>query len=148
MEERVMKEIVADSIVLSYEIEAGPARIFDALTKEIGSWWTHSFKKGKSVKLEPRVGGRFYEEWGDGTGALYAHVTYIEPPVKLRLMGPMGMSGAVASCMEKTRLTLTHDILGTIPRDEVESYRSGWKELLGVTLRAFVERSAEMGASR
>ena len=142
-----MGQIVADSILLSYEIGAAPARVFEALTGEIGAWWTHAFKKGKAVRFEPRVGGRFYEDWGDETGALYAHVTYIDPPAKLRLAGPMGMSGAVASGMEftledaggKTRLTLVHDIMGTIPPDEVQSYRSGWKELLGVTLREYVE---------
>jgi hypothetical protein len=65
-------------------------------------------------------------------------------------MGPMGLSGAVACGMEftledtgrATRLTLTHDIMGTIPPGEVESYRSGWKELLGVTLRAYAEGSS------
>lgn len=142
-----MKEIVADSILLSYEIGARPARVFEALTGEIGSWWTHAFKKGRAVRFEPKVGGRFYEDWGDGAGALYATVTYLDPPSRLRLMGPMGLSGAVACGMEftleedggKTRLTLVHDIMGTIPPGEVESYRSGWKELLGVTLRAYVE---------
>jgi uncharacterized protein YndB with AHSA1/START domain len=74
-----MKEIVAVSILLSYEIAARPARVFDALTKEIGAWWTHAFKKGGIVRFEPRVGGRFYEEWSDETGALYAHVTYFDP---------------------------------------------------------------------
>jgi hypothetical protein len=101
------------------------------------------------VALETKIGGRFYEQWEGQAGALYAVVTCLDPPVKLRLMGPMGMSGAVACSMEfimeeaagKTQLTLTHDIMGTIPADEVESYRSGWKELLGVTLRAYVERS-------
>ncbi len=103
----------------------------------------------KTVILEPRLGGRFYEDWG--AGALYATVSYYEPPLKLRLTGPMGMSGAVACSMEfaleersgATRLTLSHDILGTISRETVESYRSGWKKLLGTTLKAFVEGAAK-----
>jgi aryl-alcohol dehydrogenase-like predicted oxidoreductase len=84
--------------------------VFTALTEEIGQRWTHSFKEKHRVILESKVGGRFYEQWDGQAGALYAVVTYLDPPVKL-------------------------------PADEVESYRSGWKELLGVTLRAYVERS-------
>lgn len=146
-----MKELVNDSIVLEYVIEASPDRVFRGVTAEIGAWWTHSFKEHKTVSLEPRVGGRFYEDWGDGQGALYATVTYLEAPRKLRLSGPMGMSGAVACAMEfaledrgaSTLLKLTHDILGTINPQVVEEYRAGWKELLGQSLKNHVEQGAK-----
>ncbi len=42
-----MKELVCDSIMLEYDIEAGRERVFRALTEEIGDWWTHSFKDEK-----------------------------------------------------------------------------------------------------
>jgi uncharacterized protein YndB with AHSA1/START domain len=142
-----MKETIAGSIELKFEIEASSKRIFAALTEEIGAWWTHRFKDGGRVVLEPRPGGRFYEDWGEGSGALYATVTYIDPPVELRLVGPMGMAGAVVGSMVFaiaetggfTRLTLTHAILGSVDRETVEAYRSGWKELIGSSLKAHVE---------
>jgi uncharacterized protein YndB with AHSA1/START domain len=100
-----MKELVCDSILLEYEIAAPVDRVFTAITEEIGKWWTHSFRAEKKVVLEAHVGGRFYEDWGNGTGALYATVTYLEPGCKMCLTGPMGMSGVVACAM---------DILGTV----------------------------------
>jgi uncharacterized protein YndB with AHSA1/START domain len=143
-----MSEIVSESIVLQYELRASPARVFTSLTEEVGAWWTHAFRKGAKVRLEPCVGGRFYEEWTGAAGALYATVMYLEPDRKLRLAGPMGMDGAVVSTMEftlepagsATRLTLTHDIMGMVTSETPERYREGWKALLDQALRAHVER--------
>jgi uncharacterized protein YndB with AHSA1/START domain len=142
-----MKELVREEIALVYDFDAAPERVFTALTAEIGKWWTHRFKEGSEVGFEPRIGGRFYEEWEVGGAALYATVTYIDPPRKLRLEGPMGMSGAVAASMEfeladsgkGTRLSLVHDILASMAKEEIQEYRMGWAQLLGTTLRGYLE---------
>jgi uncharacterized protein YndB with AHSA1/START domain len=142
-----MKELVREEISLAYDLAAPIGTVFAALTADIGKWWTHRFKEGSEVGFEPRIGGRFYEEWEVGGAALYATVTYIDPPRRLRLEGPMGMSGAVAASMQfelesrgsGTRLELVHDILASIDRAELEEYRAGWAELLDRGLRAFVE---------
>lgn len=144
-----MKELVHDTIALEFAIRATPERVYEAITREIGAWWTHAYRKGSTVSLDARVGGAFGEAWPGG-GALYATLTYLEPPRKLRLQGPMGMSGAVACSMEfeleardgGTRLSLVHDILGRIEAGTVESYRAGWKELLGESLTRHVEGGA------
>jgi uncharacterized protein YndB with AHSA1/START domain len=141
-----MKELVHDTIALEYLIKGSPEKVFKAITEEVGSWWTHSFREGSRVTMDARVGGAFEEAW-EGGGALYASITYLDPAKKLRLSGPMGMSGAVACTMEyelrpegeATRLALVHDILGRIEAGTVESYRTGWKELLGTSLTAWVE---------
>src|SRR5688500_14554514 len=54
-------------------IDAPPSRVWDAITR-MGGWWPHRFRAGSGVVLEPYVGGRFYEDWGDGAGALYGTV--------------------------------------------------------------------------
>jgi uncharacterized protein YndB with AHSA1/START domain len=133
-------------IEFACELEASPGRVFSALTAEIGRWWTHRFRQGSTVGFEPRIGGRFFEEWGPGSAALYATVTLIEPPARLRLSGPMGMAGATACSLEYllaaipggSRLSLVHDIFGLLDEDVVEDYRQGWIEILGTTLKAFL----------
>ena len=145
-----MNELVHDRIAFTCTIGAEIGRVFKALTEEIGSWWSHRFTDGSRVAMEPRIGGRFYEEWSGISAALYAVVQYIDPPRLLRLDGPMGMPGAVLGVMEfrlepadeGTRLSLVHDISGAIEPDTVESYRAGWEELLGVTLRRYCEHGA------
>ncbi len=135
-------------IEFACELEAPPGRVFSALTAEIGRWWDHRFREGSTVGFEPRIGGRFYEDWGGGSAALYATVTFIDPPRRLRLEGPMGMDGAVLGVMEfrleplpaGTRLSLAHSILGSLEAATAEEYRAGWAELLGTTLPAYLAK--------
>jgi len=141
-----MKAFVNEELVLELELAFPPERVFRGLTLEIASWWSHRFRDGSAVGFEPRIGGRFYEDFGGGSAALYAFVTYIEPPIKLRLEGSMGMDGPVVSVMDfdfaksalGTRLSLRHFILGSLDPGTVEEYRSGWGEILGKTLPAWL----------
>ena len=114
-------------------VEAPREKVFDALCR-MGEWWPHAFREGAAVHLEPRVGGRFWEDWGDGDGALYATVTGIRRPEQLTCTGPMGMSGPVAGvfAMELeerpggTLVRLSHHAVGPIGDETKAAYQSGW----------------------
>jgi DNA-binding transcriptional ArsR family regulator/uncharacterized protein YndB with AHSA1/START domain len=119
-------------------VAAQRERVFDALCR-MGEWWPHTFREGASVHLEPRVGGRFWEDWGDGDGALYATVTGIHRPERLACSGPMGMSGPVAGVFaldleerpDGTLVRLSHHAVGPIDDDTRASYERGWTEVFG-----------------
>lgn len=66
-----------------------PERLFRALTEETLEWFPHSYgeDRTKAVIIEPKVGGAHYEDWGDGAGYLYGHVTAYDPPHRLGLRG-------------------------------------------------------------
>src|SRR5262245_42210958 len=68
---------------------ASPQRVFDVLTREVRSWFPYSYggERVRAVILEREIGGRYYEDWGDGAGHLYGHVTAIDPPHRLTLRG-------------------------------------------------------------
>jgi DNA-binding transcriptional ArsR family regulator/uncharacterized protein YndB with AHSA1/START domain len=127
-------------------IEAPPARVCEAITTGIGGWWSHTFFDGK-VRLEPEVGGRFWEDAGD-RAALYALVQAIEPPRLLRLSGPMGMTGAVVGSIaftldgagdgDATVVRLSHRAYGDVDADTEASYGEGWRSLLDVELRRYL----------
>jgi uncharacterized protein YndB with AHSA1/START domain/DNA-binding transcriptional ArsR family regulator len=134
-------------------IQAPPERVFDALTAEIGNWWSHSFDDApKAIVLEPRVGGRFHEVWGAEEGALYATVTRLRRPTELRLAGPMGMErpvqGVIAFVLEPadggrtTRLRLSHQALGDLDEETRQQYDTGWRALLNGRLKSYVESGA------
>jgi len=61
-------------------------RVFRALTDpdEVLRWFPHTYGENrvKRVVLEPRVGGEQYEDWGDGRGYHYGHVTEWDPPFR------------------------------------------------------------------
>jgi uncharacterized protein YndB with AHSA1/START domain/DNA-binding transcriptional ArsR family regulator len=131
-------------------IHASPQQVFEALTIGIDAWWMKGFESPHSTfHLEPMAGGRFYEDFGQGRGsAFFATVTYLEPGKKLRLMGPMGMSGPVMGTIafdlvperDGTRLTLSHRVVGAVDEDDRETYTHGWQELLGEHLKRLVEQ--------
>ena len=50
------------------EIEATPARVWRALTDQLSSWWLpdfHMLGEDSVVTLEPKPGGRLFEQRGD-----------------------------------------------------------------------------------
>lgn len=72
--------------------KATPQRVHAALTGEKLDWFPHSYGGEKTLRvvMEPRVGGLHYEDWGNGEGYLYGHVTEWAPPHKVGLRGRIG----------------------------------------------------------
>jgi DNA-binding transcriptional ArsR family regulator/uncharacterized protein YndB with AHSA1/START domain len=118
-------------------VAATRERVFDALC-QMGEWWPHRFRDDATVHLEPGVGGRFWEDWGGGDGALYATVTGIRRPERLACSGPMGMQGPVAGVFaldlserpDGTLVRLSHQVVGPVDDETRASYEAGWVEVL------------------
>lgn len=154
-----MSEVRAFQIEQEVTIDAPAARVYDALTGEVAAWWglPHMYAEdARDIILEPRVGGRFYEDWGNGEGALYATVTIARRPERLRLSGSMGMRGAVAGVIEVTLtpkggatvLRMSHRAVGEVTGETESGYRDGWRTLLTERLKAYVERGVRSGLRR
>ena len=136
------------TIEAEIRIEAPVNAVWEALTTGVGAWWPHRFEDdGSTVRLEPWVGGRFYETSGDGEeGGLYAHVTYLERGHMLRTSGPMGLRGA--GLYVKTyrlepdgdgTIVRTHaEMLGRFDEETLAGYRSGNNAVVEA-LKAYVE---------
>jgi DNA-binding transcriptional ArsR family regulator/uncharacterized protein YndB with AHSA1/START domain len=132
-------------------IEAPRARVFDSITRDIDKWWHHRHEQGKSVvRLEARVGGHFWEDFGDGQGALWGIVSYVKRPDVIRLSGPLGMMSAAVTnnyafeLVDKghaTLLKLSHQATGFIDPNWKAGYSAGWQDLLGKYLKAWAEES-------
>ncbi len=142
-------------------IEASPSRVFEALTHDVAAWWGAPYlvnQQATDIILEPRVGGRMYEVWGQTEGgeegALWAVVTAIERNKQLTLSGPMGMSGAVSGIItyalepagkSATTLKLTHRAIGEVTEETRQNYSGGWSDLLATRLKQFVETGKRAG---
>ena len=132
-------------------IDADRDTVWRALTIDVGAWWPHTFQdQPLRVALEPEIGGRFYEQFDEsGAGALYAHVTYIEPGRILRVSGPMGLGGAALYVKTYrleadgggTTVRTTAAILGAVTSDTIEGYRVGGRDVLAA-LKRHVEATA------
>jgi uncharacterized protein YndB with AHSA1/START domain len=86
-----MTSTVADSLLVRKQltIQAPVEHVFTTLTTQLDTWWPRSHHIGKSeqftAKLEPRVGGRWFEEAPDGSVCQWGRVLVWEPPRRLVL---------------------------------------------------------------
>jgi uncharacterized protein YndB with AHSA1/START domain len=131
-------------------VDASPAEAFQIFTDEIGLWWRRNTpywndpERALSIRIEPRVGGRFVEIWDleSGTGFEVGRVTAWEPGVRLaltwRTIGwPEGVSTDVEVTFEPaeegTLVRLEHSGFERLPDPAryLAGYHAGWKTVLG-----------------
>ncbi len=130
------------------DIKASPEKVWKLLTTDIDSWWLKDFNSSpltKAFQLEPKVGGRMFEDFGDDNGVLWGVVVHIEAPRRLQIQGSMfpeyGGPGTyiLSAQIEETEtgclLKITDSMFGNVTQETVESTQSGWKTLFGEHLK-------------
>lgn len=73
---------VRESVVVEVPIE----RAFSVFTQDMASWWPadhHMIESVAAMVLEPRQGGRVYDEAADGSVCQWGRVLAWEPPQRL-----------------------------------------------------------------
>ena len=137
---------------LEIPIKASRAKVWRALIADIGRWWPahfYSVSGAKNFVIEPHVGGRVYEDRGDGMGGLWATVVLFQPEEKLQWSGDIfpdfggiGRYFATFTLVEKGKQTILHfhdGGFGILKAGHEDSLRSGWQELFGEHLRKYAE---------
>jgi uncharacterized protein YndB with AHSA1/START domain len=70
-------------------VKAPPKKAFEVFTAGFSSWWPSGHKIGaapwKETRIEPHVGGRWYEVGTDGSECEWGEVLTWEPPHRLVL---------------------------------------------------------------
>ncbi len=127
---------------------ATPERLFRALTDETPEWFpfTYGEDRVRSVIVEPRVGGRHFEDWGDDAGYLYGWVTVYDPPHRFATRGRL-MPGVLLDAEytltadgDDTVLAMTKVAFGPMSAEEADSVRTyGDVARFEDALRAVVE---------
>jgi len=148
-------------VELEIRIAARPERVWQALVEEIGRWWPRDFYAGPDPRgflLEPHLGGRMYEDWGDGSGAIWYLVTEIDPPRSLGLSGqmPPAFGGPATSLLrlvlrpqgEETVLELTDSEFRRPTEKAGASLEEGWRALFEKAFKSYVESPDERDGER
>ncbi len=79
-------------------IAAPRARVFEALTNEVGRWWDpqHSYSgSSTNFSIDARPGGCFCERLNDG-GVAHMTVVFVQRDTTLRMLGGLGPLQAMA----------------------------------------------------
>lgn len=132
-QEHVMADTIEQirTVRLAYElrIAASAQRTFEVMTQHSLDWNPHTYggDRVRRVVLEAMVGGRHYEDWGDGAGHLYGQVTAYDPPKRWATRGRMRQGVILDSEYELTeepgavRLHVTKVAVGPMTEHEAAS---------------------------
>jgi uncharacterized protein YndB with AHSA1/START domain len=146
-------EVGAIQIDLEVGIDAPPSLVWKGIIEQTSRWWPTEFyatAKPKGIVIEPRPGGRMYEDAGDG-GLLWYTVIAIDPPVSMTLAGHLAppYGGPATSLMRlslapagpsRTRLSVTDSVFGRLGPSSKKTIEAGWRQLFGVALKEFLEK--------
>ena len=136
-------------IVIERIYNAPVEKVWQALTdkKQMKEWYFDL------EEFKPQVGFEF-RFYGQGhKGEQYLHLCRITEAVKNKKLaytwkyegfpGESLVTFELADAGGKTKLTLTHSGLHTFPADNpdfaIESFNGGWTEIIGTSLKKFVE---------
>ena len=137
-----------EPVVKTVEVGVAPDRAFQIFTERISEWWPkarHSIGENEvaDIAVEPRIGGRIYERWHDGTEYDWGIFTAWDPPHRLAMdWRPVPTSGPTTEVdvtfspsPAGTLVELTHrgwERLGDSAAEARRSYDDGWVGVLAL----------------
>ena len=138
--------------VLAVTIEAPPRRVWDAIVSETSAWGPRDFynhAEPRAFVIEPVVGGRMYEDWGNGDGMQWATVIGLKKGERLQLSGELSadFGGPARSTQtfvlapdgDGTRVELTDVLFGRVSDGTAGCLEQGWRSLLEGALKPWIE---------
>lgn len=134
------------------EIKASPEKVWTLLTTDISTWWSKDFHSSPDTLrfvMEPKVGGRLYEDQGDDRGVLWGHVVQFDPPKRVQIQGAMfpeygGPGTFILSCqVEPSKdgciLKVSDALFGYVTEAQVAETKDGWMQIFGGGLKKAAE---------
>ena len=150
----------------SVNVRRSAGDAFRLFTEEISAWWpigTHSRardaagEKTVRVTIEPRLGGRVFEELNTGEERDWGKVTVFEPGVRFAMSWSMGRPAAEATDVsvrfeplsaQSCRVTLTHANWERMGEDAEKlrgNYNNGWVVVFEQGFAAFAGKISQEG---
>jgi len=138
-------------VQLELNLAADRQSVWKAVIEDSTHWWRKDFYVGpaKAFLFEPKLGGRLFEDWGEGAGVLWYTVIAIDPPNSIDLVGyltPMWGGPAISMLRLElheneaaTVLKVSDAILGPAKEQDADTKKEGWMLLFGQGLKPYIE---------
>jgi hypothetical protein len=144
---RVMSQFIVE-VTVNHNI----AHTWEFYFNQINSWWPKEFyssPRTKQFHIQTFIGGKVYEDYGEGDGLIWGDVIGVDYLKSLELKGNLTRNfGGPVVTFEKyqflaengrTKLTYTIDFLGEVKPSTVASLEEGWKNLLQVHFKKYCQ---------
>jgi len=144
------RTVTLEQVELQIKIAAPAARVWKALLEETTFWWSKDFytsDKTRGVYFEAKLGGKLYEDYGNGAGAVWYEIFAFNPPHSLDLKGNLAVPYGPAFSL--LHLELKAEGNGTLFRlsdstfsaskDDAQTKVDGWRQLFEDGLKQYVE---------
>lgn len=152
----------AVEIVTEVRIAAARDTVWSVLTQEPAPWWPPAYftdargpQRG-GFRIEARLGGRVFEDWGDGNGLMWGTVIGLDRGRFLQIVGDSSPAWGGPSRNFQTyrleddgrgtKLRFEHAVFGRVDEATLRSLDEGWRYLLEQGLRRWCETGTLAGA--
>jgi hypothetical protein len=146
------------TVRLAYElrVKASAQRTFEVMTRRSLDWFPHTYggERVRAVVLEPKVGGRHYEDWGAEHGHLYGQVTLFDPPRAWATRGRLSPGVVLDTEYELTEepgpvtvVRVTKVAVGPISDEEAAGIATTWPSTPRCGRRATSSRTGRCSTS-
>ncbi len=138
---------------LNYQIELPQKEVWECLFTRLHEWWSPDFytnAKTKRFVIEVQLGGKMYEDFGEGEGLIWGEVIGVDRPHSLQVRGMLsGEFGGPALSYEKfglselsgvTTLSYRAEFIGITTEKTLNSLQKGWEEIFSQHLIPFCQK--------
>ena len=142
-------------IVTEVQIDAPRETVWKILTDENTAWWHPDYftdPRGAAnggFHIEARLGGRMYEDWGDGQGLVWGHVVGLDRGSFLQIVGDSSPTWGgpsrnfqtyrLSDAGAGTLLRFENAIYGRVSESTRKSLDQGWQFLFEQALKPYCE---------
>jgi uncharacterized protein YndB with AHSA1/START domain len=145
------KVLTVTELELEIAIKVPREKAWKALTEKLHEWWPKDFcmnpERTEGFHLEFRLGGRMYEDWGNGDGWIWWTIYRVE--AAKFLFGASGLSTGLMSAVEfslheaegGSTLKISESVWGTrSSKDVIRIHTEGWTKLFGEGFKPYAEK--------
>jgi uncharacterized protein YndB with AHSA1/START domain len=146
-------------VVAEIRIAAPAAKVWKALVGDATGWWHRAFMTSPrtvSFTIEPKLGGRVFEDYGGGDGLVWGTVIGLTTNQLLMTVGDTSpewggpnrsfMTWRLSEADGVTTVRFTQSLFGRVDAAVVGSLENGWRFLFEECLKRFVETGSIEGA--